>query len=310
MITAPEPGYYTSVPMDIYAAWPYVSRSGLLLMRRSAAHYKAKRDRKPTNAMKLGSAAHMAILEPELFSERYAAKGTCEEFTGKGDDRCKNSAAVMLESGQGVCRTHLKKDAPVNERVELLDASDFEACTAMRRVVAGKLRANGLISGEGEFELSIVWDEQVEVVAAGARVTVTVRCKARLDRFSALGGGTLLDIKTTQDASRHSFTKAIFDYDYHVQGGFYMRAARQVGLPAQHYALLPIEKEPPYEACVYRLTEGALDAGEEIAMALLGKLALCQHTGTWPGYEDRVEDIALPDWAWRKMDDELQELKP
>jgi len=166
-----------------------------------------------------------------------------------------------------------------------------------------------MVTGPGEFELSVVWDEPVEIMVEGERVTVMVRCKACIDRYAALGGGTLGDMKTTQDASIGTFERSIFRYNYHMQGGFYMRGAKAVGLPARHYAILAAEKSPPYEVNVFRLTEGALDAGEQLALALLKRYAYCQHTGEWPGYEDRVRDIALPDWSWRAIDDDLTELE-
>ena len=305
LIAPPEPGIYPGVAADVYFAWDCASRSRLEKLRRSPAHMIAGDD-KETDAMRFGRACHMAILEPEIFGVRYAAKKQCSAFTGN-NERCKSQGSVLLESGDVVCKTHLREQ-PINLTTELMGVEEYGACQQMRARVAGKMRASGLIAGHGEFELSIVWDEAVVIDVDGLKVTVPVRCKARIDRFTAVGDGTIVDLKTTQDASRASFTKAIWDYSYHVQGGMYMRGARAVKLPAQHYVIMAVEKNAPWEAGVFRLTEGALDAGEQLSVALLRKYAHCQHTGVWPGYADVVEDISLPDWAWRKVDEELTEL--
>ena len=88
-----------------------------------------------------------------------------------------------------------------------------------------------------------------------------------------------------------------------------LRGAKAVGLPAQHFAFIATEKAEPYECAAYRLTEGAMDAGTQLIEALLERYATCWSTSTWPGYPDRVNEVALPDWAWRKIDDQLEEIR-
>lgn len=311
-IPAPEPGYYPGVPMDVYLQWDAASKGRLVLLKRSPAHLREHilRDSAETDALRFGSAAHMAVLEPELFSVRYARKEQCAAHTDGGEGpRCRSQGKYLTATGRVLCGTHYDGEEQLNDTTILLAPEQYAACLAMRRVFAGKLKASGLLEGAGEFELSLVWHERVEVTVEGEVVEVTVPCKARIDRYSAVGGGTLGDMKTTTDASRYKFERAIFRYFYHTQGWFYMRGARAVNLPARHFAILAAEKEPPYEVNVYRLTEGALDAGGEVALQLLKLYARCQHTSTWPGYQDRVQDIALPDWAWRATDDDLGELE-
>ncbi|MEK6880139.1 MAG: hypothetical protein AABY22_11045, partial [Nanoarchaeota archaeon] len=65
---------------------------------------------------------------------------------------------------------------------------------------------------------------------------------------------------------------------------------------------IAIESEPPYEVAVYRLMEAAIEYGELEIRNLLLEIAKCQKTGIWPGYADEVQDIALPPWAWSKIE--------
>ena len=296
----------------MYQQWDACSNGRLQQIRRSPAHLKAHilKGSGETDALRFGSAAHMAILEPEIFGERYQEKKQCKEYTEKGKGpRCTKQGKHLLLTGETVCGVHLGGQ-PINENVTLLDPEDWAACREMRAAVARKRRAANLVGAAGDFELSIVWDEQVPILVGGKKLTVSVRCKGRLDHYSPdLDGGTILDLKTTEDAEEEEFTSSIYKWGYHWQGGLYVRGCKALNLPVRHFAILAMEKKPPYEVGVFRLTEGALDGGEQMAMKYMSLYAQCQHTGEWPGYPDRVRDVAIPDWAWKKMDDELQQLE-
>jgi hypothetical protein len=293
--------------MDVYAQWDACSNGKLNLIRRSPAHLRAAvlAGGSESDALKFGSAAHMAILEPELFETRYRAKDQCAAFTGGGEGpRCQNTGKYLLESGEILCGTHKPRDAALHTTVALID--DYAACIEMKAAVARKRRAAGLVGAAGDFEVSIVWDEDVKLPGGAYRL----RMKGRLDHYSPdLDRGTILDLKSTLDAQEGPFMRTVYKYGYHRQGWLYRHGCRALGLPAEHYAVLAMEKAPPYEVGVFRMTEAALDAGEQSARALMGLYARCQQSGEWPGYPDRVRDITLPDWAWKATDEETEELE-
>jgi hypothetical protein len=72
--------------------------------------------------------------------------------------------------------------------------------------------------------------------------------------------------------------------------------------------IVAAEKEPPYAVAAYRLTEGATDAGMDQLRPLLQLYRRCQASGEWPAYPDTVQDISLPDWAWKIVGEEIQEI--
>jgi len=301
----------------VYFQWDAASNSRLnILGAQSPAHLRAAilDGSGETEAKKLGSAIHMSVLEPELFSVRYLRQQQCSAYTEKGKGpRCTNPGKYVLpDRSTFFCGTHRGEHGILTD-VTVLSADDAGTCEQVKAALARKRRAANLIGAGGDFEVSIVWHEQVDIrTPEGERVTVTVPVKARLDYYSPnLQGGTVVDVKSAEVASEQEFTRAIFRYRYYVQGGLYLRGCRRLPrpLPAQHFCFLAVEKKPPYEVGVFRLTEGALDAGEEMAMKYLRLYAQCQYTGEWPGYPDRVRDVALPDWAWKQMDDELQQLE-
>ncbi|WP_050991864.1 PD-(D/E)XK nuclease-like domain-containing protein [Bradyrhizobium yuanmingense] len=72
-----EPGVYRGLANDVYHRGPGISKSGLDLIRKSPAHYRAvvtaanDNERAPTAAQFIGTALHMIVLEPQLFAQTY-----------------------------------------------------------------------------------------------------------------------------------------------------------------------------------------------------------------------------------------------
>ncbi len=293
---APAPGVYPDTPMELYHRWEAASNSRLSQLLRSPAHLEAYLDepQKDTLALKLGRAIHTAILEPDSFDSNFVIAGTCEE-TKKDGNRCTNDGKVFDAKKGWLCGVHGKNAIALDDRRLVLTADHYATCKGARDSVHTTYRAaSRLLRGDGRVELSAVWNHG------------DVRCKGRFDRHSpGIAGGAIVDLKTTMNASKREFERSIFTHGYFRQGAFYLRGAQALGIPAEHFVIIAVEKEPPYAVGVYRLTEGAIDAGEQQLVALLQRYAECMSAGTFPGYPDRVEDIALPDWGWKVIDDSL-----
>lgn len=308
----PESGVYEDVPMKVYHTWDAASKSRLWAMKQSPAHAKVQidlsttgEDDDPTPAQVFGRAFHAALLEPDVFRARYATADQCIAHTEKGS-RCQKKGAFPLVGGKSICGTHFKKalaedpSLTLAEDVEVLSKKVHSACLTIRKRVIAKARASGLVSGPGRAELSIVWKDP----------ETGIMCKARLDRHSpTIAKGTIVDVKTTVDASDYAFERTIFRYGYHGQGAMYLDGANEVDLPAEKYVILAVEKKEPFESSVFRLNEAAIDAGRLLLRSLLVRYAWCKKKGVWPGYPDRVREIALPDWAWKATDDIIYELE-
>lgn len=288
----PEPGVYAGVPWEQYHAWDLASNSRLTKIRRSPAHLKAylEERKEDTTALLIGRAVHSAILEPDDFTLRFTKALRCAANT-KAGSQCSNSGIILTASGWR-CGVHGNQAEAVPGGPTVIPGADYDAALRMRDAVFAHPRARALLTGEGQAELSLVWD-----------CTETgVRCKARHDRHSPLiAGGAIIDIKTTRDASQREFERSIFTHGYHIQGAHYLDAARVLGLPAEHYVIVAVEKEAPFATQVFRLSEGAIDAGQEQLAVLKRRYAECLATDKWPGYSEDVQDIALPDWAWDRV---------
>jgi exodeoxyribonuclease VIII len=266
--TGTEPGLFPGVDALIYHRWPGASQSRLKVLRdKSPAHLRYQMDHppEPTEAMIVGAAVHTCVLESDLFPGLYL-----RAIPGDGRTTAiKEARKAQAESHPGAI---------------ILKPDDFDTCLAIREAVAAHPNTRHLL--EGERECSAVWRDS----ATG------VLCRGRFDDV-ARSIGALTDLKTTADASPHRFPMAIYNFGYHIQAAHYLRGAKALGIDADSFGIVAVEKEPPYAVAVYQLTGAAIYDGERELDPLLERWAECEATGRWPGYDEAVVQIDLPTWA-------------
>lgn len=266
------------VPSAVYHAHKAVSSSELKHALRSFAHYQAARggelERENVGALTMGTAAHLAILEPERAAALLALKLDGRTTAGK-DQQAANAA----REAQGL------------EPLVLLGQSDLDAVRRMADAVWAHPAARGLLELGGEVETS--WVGQVD----GFPVRV------RPDFLSY--GGHIVDLKTCQDASPAGFARSAAHWSYHLQGALYCDAlfGSHFPLETQGYSWIAVEKTAPYAVAVY--TMGEDDAG--LATYTAGQRAYKDAFDTlrrhlkdpkrWKGYSPDPQPLVLPKWA-------------
>jgi hypothetical protein len=292
-IACPPPGIYPGVPAEVYHAWDAASNSALTKLDRSPAHCRAALDepRVPTPALIRGDALHTAVLEPHLFARRYTVAEQCGETMKSGANagqRCTNDGKVF-RGGVWRCGQHDKGESEETRRV--LSLADFAVCMGMRQAVHAHPAAAALLASCDERELSIVF------YWPGTEIL----CKARID-IPAFAAGVIGDLKTTTDASARAFERSVWTYGYHRQAPFYQVACAAHGIDIRDALFVPVEATPPYGAAVYRLSDGAIQVGrDQLERRLLPLWQRCSESGVWPCYSDKIEDIALPAYAWDQL---------
>lgn len=310
LLTTPEPrkriipsvGVHFNVPeSDYHDLWDAASNSRLKIIKRSPAHLQAaiEQGSKDTEAKQIGKAIHVAILEPDSFSSRYVVAGQCEA-TKKGDgNRCTLNGLVLSAKSGWLCGTHSKGSGPSDATRTVISQAGYEVASKVRDSVHAHQSAHQLLTFEGQSELTLVWNDP----------DTGLRCKARVDRQTTLiPGGAFADVKSTQDASEDAFAIAIYKYWYHTQGAHYLEGAQVLDLPVAHFVNIAVEKEPPYAVGLYRLREDTILHGANQLRPLKLLYARCLESGKWPAYSEDVVDIALPEWAARRIDEESREL--
>lgn len=294
----PAPGVYPGLPAPEYFAWIAASNTALGKLRRSPAHcwaYLNGHD-KDTKAKASGRPIHTAVLEPDSYDSRYLIAEQCGAVTGKGE-RCKNTGNALHVRHGWACGTHSKDGgAYLPAGVEVVTEEERAVHLAVRDSVLHNPLGRVLLS-RGQAELALAWRDP----------DVGVLCKGRLDWYDR-ERATVVDLKSTADAGRRAFELAVWKWGYHRQGPFYLGGARANDLPAEHFSILAVEKEPPYAVAVYRLEDDVVRQARPHLLALMDEFNRCMESGVWPGYPEEVQDLSIPSWAWSLMDDEAAEI--
>lgn len=244
-----------------YHADPAVSASHLHAAAISPYHYWSRfidpqrPPSVPTAAMRLGSLVHCAVLEPDELSNRY---GVC---LPRNTNAGKEQAAEMEASG-----------------IEAVTSADMETALAMAASVRSHQAAAELLR-DGKAEQSIWWDDK----------PTGLRCKCRPDWMT---GATVVDLKTTTDASPRAFARSVAQYRYHVQANHY-----QVGTGAERFVFIAVEKTYPYAVAAYELDLISMIHGSELRRNDLSVIADCRAINEWPGYGNTIQPLSLPEWA-------------
>ncbi len=247
-----------------YHAMPGISKSGLDLINRSPAHYRWAREnpQDPSPAMRFGTLAHLAVLEPDRFNSECIVLPTLDRRTKAGKEAWEEFQANHPDQ-------------------ELLTNDEHTHITAIRDAVRAHPIARKLLDQIDQVEASTFWTDP----ATG------VECRCRPDAI--LGNGMLIDLKTTDDAGP-GFHRSVAKYRYHVQAAFY--GDGMGGMEERPMVFIAVEKKAPYLVSCNIIGPDSLVAGREAYRRNLDTYAKCVESGIWPGYPDAIQTINLPDW--------------
>jgi hypothetical protein len=272
---------------DAYHAHPAISKSHLDQINRSPLHYWARyldpnrKLDKPTPAMVIGSAVHTHVLELDQWDARYAV------MPDGIDRRTKMGKAewhVFETAAQG--RTVLKRD-------------EADQVMHIGRAVWGHKAAARLLGSDGKPEATYMWTDK----ATG------LQCKCRPDWIHG-DGSTIVDLKTTEDASPRGFRSSLLKWRYWVQAAWYLHGVEQAtGKRPDRFVFVAVEKKPPHGVGVYCADDAMIQRGMDQARQDLEKLAERKAADHWPSYSDDVEMISLPGWMTGEATVQLAEIE-
>ena len=171
---------------NYYSDTEFISNSMLGLLKKSPKELARffEKGSPPTQAMEFGRAFHLAILEPQVFSEQ-----------------------VVVYSGKTKRGKAWDEFCQENEGKTIITEIEFECIKGMENVLfSNKDIARKL---HGNKEVPMVWQDPLS----------SVLCKGKVD---IINGGQIVDIKTTQDASFEAFRRSAYKYGYNRQSAFYL----------------------------------------------------------------------------------------
>lgn len=260
----------------------FMGSTGLKQMLRSPLHFYelvAKgRDDRTTPAMRLGRLIHAAILEPDRFKKNMVVSPDFNRRTKVG----KESERRWLEE-------RLQSDIIVTQK-------DYDTILAVVERVYDHPVARGVLAG-GEREWSGFFRDDRTGVACKIRPDLMIRDEAMI-----------LDVKTCLDASQNAFSRAIWQYRYDVQAGFYLNGASIIDeVQYEQYFILAVEKNPPYASALYRLDGAVMESGEIGFRKALRRYCECISVNRWPAYQEMAEPISLPDYVLKQVEEDFDQ---
>jgi exodeoxyribonuclease VIII len=265
-------GIFTDISNEAYHAGQGISKSGLwTIYEKTPAHFKfppVKKETTQTQAIKdFGTAAHLAILEPDDF-EKLVIRGP--------EDRKGNKWKDLI-------------NAPDNKGKLVLVETAYDDVLAIRDAVHRDNFINQLLTcGDGINEATgYVIDEQTGMLR-----------RVRPDRYRR-DLGVIVDIKSTECAAPKKFKKSVVNYGYHSQEAFYTDAWRDLGCTVNGFVFVAWEKKSPYAKVVWELPPSIVEEGREIMRNSLNTYADCFKADHWPAYGDGVQELTFDRWDYK-----------
>lgn len=251
---------------ELYHAAPGLSSSSLKKILRSPAHYKYG-EHKSSLAMAFGTMVHEAILEPELFQEKYAIMPKIDKRTKAG----KAEYALWCTNMQSMIPIDQKQNDIINGITEQFNENKY--CKRLTKNSTNELAA---FTHDPETDLLL---------------------KAKADILHHSKIYAIADIKTCEDARSAAASKAVFNYRYDLSAAFYMDIFSEVlDKKVSSFVWAFIEKTSPYGIKTYMLNDGVYERGCELYRRALTTYKECLDKDEWPCYAENLDDVSLPVW--------------
>lgn len=276
LIPPRAPGVYSreQVPMAEYLAWDAVS-AGLLkdVLDRGCGFADRKRRivRDDSDATERGTAVHTAILEPHDFDKRYAPLSVeCDLRTSAG----KAEKAAIVASGRRAVK-----------------AAVWETCLRLRDRAWEHPILSRLLA-ECETEVSVLSEVGVGDLIGKARADVLAR-----------GAETILDLKTTLDASPFAFGRSAADYGYHLSSPWYLDTFERAGVGVRYWTLAALEADPDvghYDVALYTLDPLVVARARAKIDTAARTWAAARASGNLRARPDTYLPLPMPAWAFQE----------
>lgn len=260
------------VPAAEYRAIDALNISALKELRRSPMHYQYRlHNPKESAVLTLGTAAHVAVLEPERFERDFAIwnrrtdSGRMAPRTGKHwDEFC------MIEA-RG--RTVLTED-------------EFDTTRAIQAAVRTDPIARRYLES-GEPEVVLTWERSQRA------------CKGRIDWLTKIDGQTIIvGLKTARDCRGFKFGNQVAQLGYHLQFAYYFDGYVAITGETPKMCEIVVESEPPHPVVVYWIPSDVIEQGRDEYQELINQLEECEATNSWPGPALVEQVLTLPTWCY------------
>lgn len=264
-------GIYTHLTFEEYCKEAGVNNSFLKVFGRSPAHgqaYLKAQEAEETDALKIGTLVHRFVLE----SERALDHLVCRPIV--------NGVEMDFRSKEGKAW----RDEQLAAGRSIITRQERDDIFGMVASILRNPDARRLIDKAFNTEVSMFADWQGKV-----------QRKCRLDLLTP--GNVIPDIKTTEDARKFQFSRAIGNFKYFQQAAYYIDICRSLGVEKEAVVFIAVEKSAPYAVKCWQLDNLDVVAGREHYTRLLNQFVECLHSDEWPAYTPGIEIISAPIYA-------------
>jgi hypothetical protein len=260
---------YNVPPGTDYGDVDAVNPSSLKVMLKSPKHYRHGLEsvRRETKAMREGTLAHLAVLQPDLFRQ----------------------SVVIRPDGLDGRTKDGKEWLAAHSHLTVITVPEWEQVQGMAQAVNNHPVAMRYMT-PGAVEQPIYWIDP----------ETGIRCKGRPDLVT--DSGFLVDLKTAADLTPRKFIAQACDLGYLFSMAAYHDGLELLGHKASETVLVCVEKSAPYDVAVWQLDGEPLEMGREQYRAALRDLAECRASGEWPGRFPELRQFEVPGWAYPEVE--------
>lgn len=234
--------------------------------------FKPKSEGSPS--LRLGTLVHTMILEPSLFKDKYFVLNRSElPFPESTMAKKENKEFVESKKALGF---------------EVLDYDVYEQVKSMAESVLSDPLMRKYMAA-GYIENSIYWSDP----------DTGLPMRTRPDLWVPLANNkaAIVDIKTTDSAYATDFFSSVAKFYYPLQAAIQCDGvAIATGREISTYLYVAVEKNYPYDYCIYRLVEDDIAASRVMYKEILSQIKVCVETDVWPSYgRSRIDRKMLDD---------------
>lgn len=268
----PEDAYHATTALSAGGAWVLASECPAIYHHRSPFNPNAA-PAENGKAMDIGTALHLAALEPDRLADRimvFKANDWRTKAAQQARDLAYKAGLVPL----------LTKDRETVDRL------------------AAALRANeyaaALLDG-ADTEVSYFWTSDDGIP-----------CKARADIVTR-DGAAIADLKASTSAAPGFFQRQAFNAGHFLRTPFYTDGWRLVSGKSADYWYIVVSREEPHLVTVCKLDERAVEWGRLMIRRAIELFKRCRERNEWPAYCTEPTILSLPSWAEYRLADDEQE---
>lgn len=256
-----------------------LSSSAIRTNCKSAATFRAawlkepERDETPS----IGTLAHLAILEPERFKEKYVVM---PQFTGLTKDGKESAQSKEAREKKAAWLASLPPDAVV------VTEDQLERLTGMVEAVLEHETARKIIETSRPEVTGYYVDRETGLYM---KIRPDLMCRRRT---------SVTELKTTGNVEAWAFSAEIARRGYQVQLATYAAGIEAIdGRLPKYHNVIAVEDKEPYEVAVYVLDDAAMGLGMGLHRQRIRMIAEAVRTKRFDKYQRSAQNISVPQWA-------------